>query len=174
MKTTSKALLKHLPIVAVLALAALSLAQLTRADDEGMGSKQKYQRRVMTPPLPLYQQECAACHVAYPAGMLPAASWQRVMTGLHKHYGTDASLDAASVTQISQWLSANAGTYKRVREEPPENRISKSAWFVRKHHEVRPTDWSLPKVKSAANCAACHVNAEQGDFNEHDVRIPRR
>ena len=30
------------------------------------------------PLLPKYQQECAACHVAYPPGMLPADSWQRL------------------------------------------------------------------------------------------------
>src|SRR3989344_6200999 len=46
-----------------------------------------------------YTQECAACHTAYPPGLLPAASWNRVMTGLAQHYGTDASLDAATVRQ---------------------------------------------------------------------------
>lgn len=162
----------------LIAIALLGISQFTRADDdherEREGGSRSYSRRVMTPPLPLYQQECSACHIAYPAGMLPAASWQRVMGGLQKHYGTDASLEPAALTQISQWLAANAGTYKRVREEPRDNRITQSAWFVRKHHEVRDSDWTLPKVKSAANCAACHTNAEKGDFNEHDVRIPRR
>ena len=47
---------------------------------------------------PAYRQECASCHTAYPPGMLPAASWQRIMTGLDKHYGTDAALDAARAT----------------------------------------------------------------------------
>ena len=44
-----------------------------------------------------YTQECAACHTAYPPGLLPAASWNRVVTGLDKHCGTDAALDAATV-----------------------------------------------------------------------------
>ena len=47
--------------------------------------------------LPVYKQECAACHMAYPPGMLPASSWSRMMKGLDQHYGTDASLDAAMV-----------------------------------------------------------------------------
>ena len=89
--------------------------------------------------LPKYAQECSACHVAYPAGFLPAASWQRVMGGLSKHYGTDASLDDASVREISTWLKANAGTYKRVSEEPPHDRITQSAWFLRKHREGERT-----------------------------------
>ena len=43
---------------------------------------------------PAYVQECGSCHAAYPPGMLPARSWQRVMGGLDRHYGSDASLDA--------------------------------------------------------------------------------
>jgi len=127
------------------------------------------------PLLPKYAQECSACHVAYPAGFLPAASWQRVMAGLGKHYGTDASLDEASVREISGWLKANAGTYKRVSEEPPENRITKSAWFLRKHREgeVPANVWKRASVGSPANCAACHTNADKGNFNEHEVRIPK-
>ena len=122
---------------------------------------------------PKYQQECAACHVAFPPGMLPADSWQRLMNNLPRHYGTDASLDSATAHELATWLSANAGTYKRVREAPLEDRITKSAWFIRKHDELPAAVWKRPAVKSAANCTACHTQADQGDFNEHAVRIPR-
>ncbi|MEY3125872.1 MAG: hypothetical protein RLZZ573_2392 [Pseudomonadota bacterium] len=126
-------------------------------------------------PLPKYQQECAACHIAYPPGMLPAASWQHLMGTLTKHYGTDASLDEASVRELSAWLKTNAGTYKRVSEEPPQDRITKSAWFLRKHRdgEVPADVWKRASVGSASNCAACHTNAAKGNFNEHEVRIPK-
>lgn len=122
-----------------------------------------------------FQQECASCHTPYAPGLLPAASWARVMSKLDKHYGTDASLDAASTREISQWLQANAGTYRRVSEEPPQDRITKSAWFLRKHREGEvPADvWKRPAVGSPANCGACHTNAAKGNFNEHEVRIPR-
>lgn len=123
--------------------------------------------------LPLYKQECAACHTAYPPGLLPAASWQRIMTGLERHYGSDASLDPAQVQQVSAWLQAHAGTDKRVREEPPEDRLTRSAWFARKHREVDAAVWKRASVKSPAQCSACHTQAEQGRFDEHQVRIPR-
>jgi hypothetical protein len=123
--------------------------------------------------LPQYKQECAACHVAYPPGLLPAASWQRLMNNLPRHFGTDASLDPAATKALSSWLVANAGTSKRAREVPPEDRITRSAWFIRKHDELSAATWRLPAVKSAANCAACHTGADQGDFNERNVRIPR-
>ena len=130
-------------------------------------------RMQSTPLSPMYQQECAACHTAYPPGMLPAASWNRVMNNLNRHYGADASLDPATVKTLSTWIAANAGTYKRVGEEPFQDRITLSEWFIRKHREVSKPTWKLPAVKSAANCTACHKQAEQGDFNEHNVRIPR-
>jgi hypothetical protein len=125
-------------------------------------------------PLPSYQQECTSCHVAFPPGMLPAVSWQRLMGNLTKHFGTDASLDAAVTKEIASWLNANAGTYKRVTADaPPEDRISRAPWFIRKHHEVSADVWQRPSVKSAANCSVCHPQADKGDFNEHAVRIPK-
>jgi hypothetical protein len=146
-------------------IAAVSLANAAFADDD--------KRAPRAPLLPKYQQECAACHVAYPPGMLPAASWQRIVNNLPRHYGTDASLDPATVNALSVWLTANAGTAKRAREEPPEDRITRSSWFIRKHNEVSTATWKLPAVKSAANCTVCHIRSEQGDFNERNVRIPR-
>lgn len=129
--------------------------------------------RPTVPLLPKYQQECSACHLAYPPGMLPSASWQRITANLGKHYGSDASLDAASVAELNRWLVANAGTGKRGRQEPPEDRITRSAWFIHEHDEIAAATWKRASIKSAANCAACHTRAEQGDFNEHAVRIPR-
>ena len=119
-----------------------------------------------------YTQECAACHTAYPPAMLPARSWQRIMTGLDQHYGTDASLDATTVRQLSAWLQAHAGTYKRVAEEPPEDRITRSAWFERKHRQIEPATWKLPSVNSAANCAACHAGADRGDYDDDNLQFP--
>ncbi len=154
-----------------IALSAATLCVLTLAGGAAMADS----GGARVPLLPKYAQECSACHVAYPAGFLPAASWQRVMAGLGKHYGTDASLDEASVREISGWLKANAGTYKRVSEEPPQDRITKSAWFLRKHREGEvPADvWKRASVGSPANCMACHTNADKGSFSEREIRIPK-
>lgn len=130
--------------------------------------------RLMPSSIPAaYTAECAACHTAYAPGMLPARSWQRIMSGLDQHYGSDASLDAATVKELSGWLQANAGTYKRVAEAPPEDRITRSAWFERKHRHVDdPAVWKLASVKSAANCAACHTGADKGRFDDDNLKVP--
>jgi hypothetical protein len=146
-----------------LAASAMAMVSAAHADDG----------RPNPPPLPLYKTECAACHIAYPAGMLPAASWQAIMSGLTKHYGVDGSLDAASTQQISIWLVAHAGTGRRFSDAPPDNRISKARWFVRQHDEVSVSVFKRASVGSAANCGACHGKAADGDFDEHQVRIPK-
>jgi hypothetical protein len=123
-----------------------------------------------------YTAECAACHVAYPPALLPAASWQRLMGGLDRHFGVDASLDAATTQAIGVWLAERAGTYKKVQRErtaPPQDRITRSAWFVREHDEVPASTWQRADVRSPANCSACHRQADQGNYDEHDIRIPR-
>ena len=127
------------------------------------------------PVLDTYTQECASCHMAYPPALLPAASWQRIMASLNKHYGVDASLDAASQQKIGTWLSSNAATGKRTSLEPPKDRITQSDWFLRKHnsHEVAPSVWKRASVGSPSNCNACHPKAAQGDFEEDQVRIPK-
>lgn len=122
---------------------------------------------------PKYRQECAACHLAFPPGMLPADAWRRLLGTLSRHYGVDASLDAATVNELTAWLSAHAASDRRARVAPPEDRFTRSTWFVRQHDEVAADVWKRPAVKSAANCAACHTGAEQGDFDEHTVHIPR-
>lgn len=128
------------------------------------------------PQIPLqgkYKAECSACHIAYPPSMLPPASWKRLMVNLGSHYGTDASLDEASVREISGWLNTHAST--RTQETPPQDRITQTAWFVREHRasEIPAQVWKRASVGSASNCAACHTRADQGDFDENNIRIPR-
>ncbi|CAD5374356.1 Ni,Fe-hydrogenase I cytochrome b subunit [Rubrivivax sp. A210] len=126
--------------------------------------------------LPAYKAECGSCHVAFPPRLLPAESWQRLMGGLPKHFGVDASLDAAPQKAIADWLQAHAGgARKRPAENaaPPEDRITRGAWFQREHDEVAADAWKRPAIKSASNCGACHTQAEQGDFSERNIRIPR-
>lgn len=134
----------------------------------------EHSERQRVPVLPAYQQECAACHVAFPARGLPAASWQRLMAHLPKHFGTDASLDAKTTAAITQYLVANAASGRRAQDTPPDDRLTRSAWFQREHDEIAADVWKRASIGKASNCAACHQGAPQGRFSEHDVRIPAK
>jgi mono/diheme cytochrome c family protein len=150
-------------------LAAGSLQTALAEDDEGGSARGGALSGAPAP----YQKECASCHMAYPAGLLPAGSWQHLMGNLGQHFGSDASLDTASVNVILSYLTSQGGTYKRVSEMPPQDRITQSNWFGRKHDKhVNASTWARVPIGSRANCVACHQGAEQGNFNEHSVRIP--
>lgn len=130
------------------------------------------EHRLTAPPPAVYAQECGACHAAYPAGLLPQASWSRILRGLEQHYGTDAALPPAAFKPIEAWLMAYGGSSKRGREEPPQDRITRAAWFERKHRQIDAAVWKLPSVKSPANCQACHAGAERGDFSDDRLTLP--
>ena len=139
----------------------LALAALPAAADD-----------VRLPPNPAYKAECASCHVAYPPKLLPAESWQQVMARLDRHFGTDASLNAKAQEEISRYLAANAGR----RDAPPgaEPRITETRWFRKEHDkEVPAALWKSAAVKSAANCGACHTRADDGDYSERSLRLPK-
>ena len=68
----------------VTSLAVLVSFQAIPALAEGVGTK---------PENPAWRNECGTCHVAYPPGLLTAPDWRKLMGGLERHFGTDASLD---------------------------------------------------------------------------------
>ncbi len=125
---------------------------------------------------PTWQTECSACHMAYPPGLLPASSWREMMNTLGDHFGTDASLDEATVAEILPFLEQNAAPERRVESTPdgkPVLRITETTWFKRQHDEISPAVWKRDAIKSASNCMACHTAADKGDFNEDNIRIAR-
>lgn len=121
----------------------------------------------------VYVQECGSCHLAFGAHLLPKASWSRILQSLEQHYGSDASLDAVTQKKINDWLQAQGGQGKRAREVPADDRITRAAWFERKHRSVSVTAFRRASIKSPVNCVACHPDAAKGDFEDDAVRIPK-
>ncbi|MDP3537808.1 MAG: diheme cytochrome c [Azonexus sp.] len=118
-----------------------------------------------------FKNECGSCHLAFPPAMLTANDWQRTVAGLKDHFGTDATVDGPAQQEISNFLQRNAGNAGKVGAggEPP--RITQTDRFVRKHREVAPKYWKDPRIKSAANCEACHQGAADGRYSEHEIAI---
>ena len=161
----SKNVLRMFAVVLLLTGGMVSLAHAEDDDDE--------EERMPAVKNVAWQAECGSCHVAFPPRLLPAESWRAVMSGLDKHFGTDASLDAPTAREIGAFLDKNAGSNGHSTSGKPILRITETRWFVREHDEVSDRTWKNPKVKSAANCAACHTEAESGNYTEHSITIPR-
>ncbi len=122
---------------------------------------------------PRYQQECATCHIAYPPGLLSTDSWRKIMAGLDNHFGSDASLSAKENEEITAILVDNSCDFWGAEVSPL--RITETDWFQREHNSyvIPPETWKNPVVKSPANCPACHLESEHGDFSERYIRLPK-
>jgi hypothetical protein len=163
--------------IAGLLCALLLLPALSMAEDEGHekaegGGKNRSLALTAAQVNLTWQKECSSCHIAYAPGLLPAESWRRVMTGLDKHFGTDASLTPAESTDVTGFLVRN-GTNRWSGAATPL-RITETSGFLREHRgdEIPAGAFKRASVKSAANCQACHSGADKGDFNERGVKIP--
>ena len=118
-----------------------------------------------------WETECGSCHVPYPPDMLPANSWLALMSRLDRHFGSDASIDPVSRQEIASFLVKFSGHRAGDPIAKPLLRITETRWFRSQHREVDSRLWGSAKVKSAANCAACHAQAGNGSFNEHEVSM---
>jgi hypothetical protein len=156
-----------LPIAAAPALAAALLAAPLAADGP----------RVLPIKDPVVAKECSACHMLYPAGLLPARSWAATTANLTDHFGDNAELDAATTQRVADYLAANAadsakGSGKVLRGLGPAavpTRITELPWWTRKHDKkdrVAPATLARKGAKFKGDCKACHADAERGIFDD--------
>ena len=131
-------------------------------------------RRQREPLLPLYVSECGDCHVPYAPRFLPASSWQRLMTSLPEHFGSDASLSEPTLNELSTYLVDNARTPRAKDPDPAPLRITEMSWWLRQHDEISERRWNNPRIPSRAACDACHAKADEGRFGHGKIpRMPK-
>lgn len=130
----------------------------------------------------VYIEECGACHLAYPPGLLPAESWRATMAELADHFGENAELDDDVASHIANYLERNtphkgqrSEMRKMLRNLPdiPPTRITQLPYFVHEHDEIpRRVLEDNPELGAMSQCASCHKDAERGIFDEDRVYIP--
>ena len=158
-----------LPIAAAPALAAALLAAPLAADGP----------RLVPIKDPVVAKECSACHMLYPAGLLPARSWAAITANLTDHFGDNAELDAATTQRVADYLAANAadsakGSSKVLRGLGPAavpTRITELPWWMQKHEKkdrVTPATLARKGAKFKGDCKACHADAERGIFDDDE------
>ncbi len=180
---------KEILTLLTLGLFTLGAASVAFSDDDDNDRRGKWrQPRADFAPVTnaAYREECGACHMAYPPGLLPSRAWRAIMSpdGLVNHYGDDASLTGALRTEISAYLTGNAAdrsSGKRAKKFSELGvgaggnlpRISKNPYFVKKHDEI-PARLvkDNPEVVSFSHCNNCHRKAAQGDYSERQINIP--
>ncbi|WJW74302.1 hypothetical protein QVG61_07165 [Thiohalobacter sp. IOR34] len=131
---------------------------------------------------PLWQEECGACHLAYHPSLLPGRSWQRLLENQAAHFGEDLVLDADTVRRLKGYAlrhaaerTATEAAWKILHRLPAEStpqRITETPYWKDKHGAIADAVWRQPQVNGRYNCDACHLDAEQGWFEDGAMRIP--
>lgn len=131
---------------------------------------------------PTYKEECGACHFAYQPELLPEASWMEILTNLDDHFGESIELDDDSRKAISDYLKSNSAEYstakravkimRSLRNHVPM-RITDTPYIREKHHEISPNVFKRESIGSLSNCSACHTTAENGIYEDDNVKIPK-
>ena len=131
----------------------------------------------------LYIKECGSCHFPYQPGLLPSNAWNKMMTNLDKHFGSDASLAPEDFQTLSKYLNDNSAEknmqYKRsnkivsslAKNQIPDS-ISTTPYMIKKHEDIKKNLISQNEVKGLFNCIACHKTADKGIYGERDINIP--
>lgn len=167
-----------------IALAACTALSAHAADDrfhkKSPGSKMGF----LAATDPVYVKECGSCHFPYSPGLLPARSWELHMQRLEKHFGENVKLDPATHEAVRGYLTRNAADVsdyegsrtfmEKVRPEDTPYRLLDVPLYREMHRIIREVIYLKPRirVKSLADCAACHQYAPEGSFGNSELVIP--
>lgn len=173
--------MKKIIIFSLLILVAVVSHALAGQDKGRYYAENKHLKSVQ---YKLYLNECGSCHFAFQPELLPARSWIKMVNELDRHFGSDASLDEDeknSILAFLVWDSAEKSSAKRAikfLKSIPINqtplRITETKYFIDKHDEITPDVYKRKSIGSAANCEKCHTTADQGNYDDDFVKVPRR
>ena len=129
-----------------------------------------------------FSKECGSCHITYPPFLLPKSSWKLMMSDLENHFGDDASIDKGTNLSILSFLEKNSAEnsthkaafkiLKSLKENNSTIAITKTPYWEKKHKNIDKDIFARAKIKSQANCKACHTDIENGLIENHLINIP--
>lgn len=174
-------------LLALLALSPLFHTTNSMADEGWISRMFSLERDKEVKPVSLkaYQEECSSCHYAYPPGLMPEASWKKLLAAdaLAKHFGENIEMKESLRVELLDYAvknSADKATAKRSQKimasiapgAAPE-RITEIAYIRRKHQEIpEKLIKGNPKVVALSQCDTCHTQAKSGNLDDDSVIIP--
>ncbi len=129
-----------------------------------------------------YAESCGDCHFAYQPELLPSGSWEKILAGLEDHFGEAVELDSEAKKDISKYLNDNAAERSSAKRavkimrslgSKTPLRITEIPYIQEKHHDISPDVLKRESIGSLSNCSACHTTAENGVYNDDNVKIPK-
>ena len=146
-------------------------------NDHNQESDENGDKRLLSPQNQTYLNFCGSCHFAYQPGLLPRASWDKMMS--EGHFGT---LDEQTRKQIMDYLKTNSAESntseisKKILASAGTNKPTKIMdipYIREKHDEISPDVFKRKTIGSRSNCIACHTKAKEGNYEDDFVKIPK-
>jgi hypothetical protein len=129
-----------------------------------------------------YKENCGACHFPYQPELLPSASWKNILNRPDDHFGGSFELDEETKSAILNYLQTNAAEHstakwavrimRSLKGRVPA-RITEIPCFKEKHHHIPLATIKRQSIGSLSNCTACHTRAQEGDYDDDFVVIPK-
>lgn len=105
----------------------------------------------------LYLENCASCHIALPAAVLPTQTWQQVLQD-SQHYGTQLA-PLVDPPRLLVWNYLRTFSRPQAEEEETPYRVDDSRYFKALHPKVK-----LPRPVQITSCVSCHPSAAEYNF----------
>jgi cytochrome b len=146
-------------------------------DDKGFVVELKHNK--------MWVEECAkSCHIGFHPTLLPASSWEKLMSGLSDHFGEDATLDDNTQKEILGYLVSSSAEhsvseaskklmYSIAKNETPI-KITDIPYWKKKHSKMSDEVYKRKSIGSKSNCIACHPGSDIGSFEDRDIKIPEQ
>ncbi|MCF6280620.1 MAG: cytochrome b/b6 domain-containing protein [Candidatus Polarisedimenticolaceae bacterium] len=130
----------------------------------------------------LWREECGSCHLAFHPSLLPARSWQKMLREQATHFEEDLFLEADTINALQIFLTNNAAEWAateaawKINHSIAENEtplsITETGYWQEKHGELADAVWQTDPVKGKSDCAACHLDADLGTFEDGAMHLP--
>jgi hypothetical protein len=166
-----KNLLTVIKSIGILAIGVYPLS--SQADAQTNGDMEwSYNRKsgVTAVEFQQYAELCGRCHFAFQPGLLPARSWEKIMTTTDAHFGENLKLTSVEKRTMTRYVLDNSAGHvnddisykilKSLNADPSVTQITMTPYFVKVHQKLE----SVTKMKSMVQCDTCHQDAKQGKY----------
>lgn len=131
----------------------------------------------------LWQESCSECHLAYHPSTLPMRSWRELFARQDQHFEEDLYLEEEDIKDLLAYAEDNAADVadtemaarlrRTLGKDETPLRITETGFWRQTHHEVPESYWKNNElVAGRFDCAACHGDAESGQFMNGAMRLP--
>ncbi len=122
---------------------------------------------------PTIAHECTECHMLYPPNLTNQKTQLEILKNLSNHYGTDASLDDATLVAITKEtidLAPQNSQFRFDKDTFLQNNQSLTTTAKWKHdHEELGDMWFEENKIKKTNCKECHSGIENGSITPYEL-----